>query len=160
MMIKKYLQENIDKNKRIAILGAGSILRNDDAAGMYLIELLEEKLKDKENVLLAAGSTAPENFTGVIKDFKPDILIVADASQMDAEPGEAMIIPEDEISGATFSTHMLPMSVMLSYLENECNCAVHVIGIQPKSIDMGMEMCSAVKETVERIANQICEHLM
>lgn len=144
---------------RTAILGVGSILRSDDGAGMYLIELLERALGERGDLLLLGGSTAPENFTGVIKDFAPDTLLVVDASQMGDEPGAVTLIPEDRISGATFSTHMLPMPVMLSYLREECGCAVHVIGIQPKSIEMGEEMCAEVRAAVEALAADIIDLL-
>lgn len=144
---------------RTAILGVGSVLRSDDGAGMYLIELLERELDGRGDLLLLGGSTAPENFTGVIKDFAPDTLLVVDASQMNRETGTVELIPENRISGATFSTHMLPMPVMLSYLREECGCAVHVIGIQPESIEMGDEMCSAVRAAVETLAAEILEIL-
>jgi len=144
---------------RTAILGVGSVLRSDDGAGMYLIELLERALGDRCDLLLLGGSTAPENFTGVIKDFAPDTLLVVDASQMNRDTGTVELIPEDRISGATFSTHMLPMPVMLSYLREECGCAVHVIGIQPKSIEMGEEMCAEVRTAVETLAADITEIL-
>lgn len=140
---------------RTAILGVGSVLRSDDGAGMYLIELLENALGAHGDLLLLGGSTAPENFTGVIKDFAPDTLLVVDASQMGGKPGTVALIPEDRISGATFSTHMLPMPVMLSYLREECGCAVHVIGIQPESIEMGEEMCAEVRSAVETLAADI-----
>lgn len=159
MSVREYLENCLDKNRRTAILGVGSELRSDDAAGMYLIELLGKTLGDRENVLLAAGSTAPENFTGVIKDFGPDVLIVVDASQMGEKPGDTMAVPEDKISGATFSTHMLPMSVMLGYLSQECGCEVHVIGIQPKDIGMGTEMCPEVVAAVEAVAKDITDCL-
>ena len=140
---------------RTAILGVGSVLRSDDGAGMYLIELLERDFASRKDLLLLGGSTAPENFTGVIKDFAPDTLLVVDASEMNAAVGTVTLIPEDRISGATVSTHMLPIPVMLSYLREECGCAVHVIGIQPKSIEMGEEMCAEVRSAVEMLAADI-----
>ena len=83
MEMRDYLKRLIRPGQKIAVLGVGSTLRSDDAAGMYFIELLESLVK-KENVLLIAGSTAPENFTGVIKNFAPDILFIVDAAHVGA----------------------------------------------------------------------------
>lgn len=154
-----FLKARVRQGQKIAVLGIGSALRSDDAAGMYLIELLRNRVK-KENVLLIAGSTAPENFTGVIKKFGPDQLLVVDAAYMGLQPGEAKVVPAADISGLSFSTHMLPLSVMLGYLEKEIKCDVACIGIQPRYVDQGLPMSEAVKEGTERLAEDLCEILM
>ena len=73
------LNSVLSQDKRIAVMGVGSELRNDDAAGMRLIEKLRKSI-NRENVIFIVGGTAPENFTGVIKDFKPDELIIVDVN--------------------------------------------------------------------------------
>ncbi|HBE13024.1 MAG TPA: hydrogenase maturation protease, partial [Clostridiales bacterium] len=103
MSLQLWMQEKIGNGKKIAILGVGSELRADDAAGMYLIALLSSSLQD-EPVLLIGGSTAPENFTGVIKDYSPDVLLIVDAAHMDATPGEIRILDTKNIGGLSFST--------------------------------------------------------
>lgn len=153
MKIRDYLKSNIKPGRKYAVLGIGSTQRSDDAAGMYFIELLSGMLK-QDNVLLIAGSTAPENFTGVIKNFGPDVLFIVDAAHMGLLPGEAKVVPACDIGGLSFSTHMLPLTVMLRYLEAELDCDVMFIGIQPASTDYGLEMCNEVKEGVKMIAEE------
>jgi hydrogenase 3 maturation protease len=150
MEIRDYLQTNIQPGQKIAVLGIGSTLRSDDAAGMYFIELLGNLVK-KENVLLIAGSTAPENFTGVIKSFAPDTLFIVDAAYIGLLPGEAKVVSAADISGVSFSTHMLPLPVMLKYLEAEVHCDVIFIGIQPKCTEQGLIMSDEVKKGTERL---------
>ncbi|MGB4564487.1 MAG: hydrogenase maturation peptidase HycI [Dethiobacteria bacterium] len=151
MEMRDYLKRLIRPGQKIAVLGVGSTLRSDDAAGMYFIELLES-LVNKENVLLIAGSTAPENFTGVIKNFAPDILFIVDAAHVGGAPGEARVIPVEDISGISFSTHMLPLPVLLKYLEAEVPCEVICIGIQPKCTEAGFSLSEEVREGTERLA--------
>lgn len=147
------MQANIKPGWKIAVLGIGSTLRSDDAAGMYFIELLE-KLVKKENVLLLAGSTAPENFTGVLKNFAPDKLFIVDAAYIGLLPGKARIVPAADISGVSFSTHMLPLPVMLKYLASEMRCDVIFMGIQPVCTEQGFRMDDAVKMGTERLAEE------
>lgn len=155
MEISDYLKIKMQPGKKYAFLGIGSALNSDDAAGMYFIEILGGMIK-QDNVLLIPGSTAPENFTGVIKDFKPDVLFVVDAAHMGLIPGDIKIVQACDISGVSFSTHMLPLTVMLKYLEAESGCDVIFVGIQPASTDFGLCMCDAVKNGVERLAENFC----
>lgn len=153
MEVRRYLEENIQTYERYAVMGIGSTLRSDDAAGMYFIELLG-KMPLKDNVILIAGSTAPENFTGVIKDFAPHKLFIVDAAHMGLSPGETRIVPAEEISGVSFSTHMLPLPVMLKYLESEIGCEVIFIGIQPKCTHQGLSMNEEVIKGTEHLAQE------
>lgn len=158
MDMQDCLNKNIQPGQKYAIMGVGSTLRSDDGAGMYFIELLNKQVQN-DNVLLIAGSTAPENFTGVIKAFSPDKLFIVDAAFLGLLPGEAKVVPDCDIGGLSFSTHMLPLSVMLKYLEAELGCEVIFIGIQPKCTDQGMDMCDEVKEGTRRLAELFYEYI-
>lgn len=153
MGLEECLKTNVQPGLKIALLGVGSTLRSDDAAGMYFIELIG-KLLHRKDLLLIAGSTAPENFTGVIKKFAPDKLFIIDAAYMGLAPGESRVVPAAEISGISFSTHMLPLTVMLKYLETEAPCDVIFIGIQPKYTDQALPMSDVVKKGTERLVDK------
>lgn len=156
MDIKEYFKQNIKLGKKYAVLGIGSVLRSDDAAGMYFIEFCEKMIK-QDDVLLIGGSTAPENFTGVIKDFSPEILFIIDAAHIGLLPGECKILDENDIGGMPFTTHMLPLSVIVKYLESEANCEVVFIGIQPMCTDLGFSMCEQVADGTKKLAVDFCE---
>jgi len=143
MNLQSLLNRTITPGMKTALMGIGSRLRSDDWAGMYFIELLDD-LKKRDNLLLISASTAPENFTGVIKDFAPDALFIIDAAHMGLSPGEFRLLKTSEIGGMTFSTHMLPLPVMLKYLEAECGSEVFFIGIQPETTEQGLSMSEKV----------------
>ncbi|MBP7176682.1 MAG: hydrogenase 3 maturation endopeptidase HyCI [Thermoclostridium sp.] len=158
MEASDFLKKHIQPGEKYAVLGVGSVLCSDDAAGMYLIELLSSLIK-REDVLLIAGSTAPENFTGVIKRFSPKRLFIVDAAYMGLSPGESKAVPACDIDGLSFSTHMLPMSVMLEYLQSESGCGVTFIGIQPGCTEQGLTMCDEVNKGTERLAKAFYDAL-
>lgn len=151
MEIINCLLQNIQPGQKYAILGIGSALRSDDAAGMYFIEFFKDMIQ-RDDILLIAGSTAPENFTGVIKNFAPDKLFIVDSAFMGLLPGDTKVVPACDISGVSFSTHMLPLSVMLKYLESETHSTVIFFGIQPKCTDQGLYMCEEVRKGTEKLA--------
>ncbi|MCL1873904.1 MAG: hydrogenase maturation peptidase HycI [Clostridiales bacterium] len=154
-MLKEHLDPLLTKARRVVILGAGSELRGDDAAGMLLVRQLEELLGDLPEVLLIAGSTAPENFSGQIKSFAPDLLLIADAAHLEEKPGTVGIIPPEQIKGISFSTHMLPFSLLLQYLQAEIGCPVLILGIQPKSTEFGTEISPVITEAVTGLAEDL-----
>ncbi len=160
MEVSECLKNHIRPGQKYAVMGIGSQLRSDDAAGMYFVELLGKLLNrvgKRSDVLLIAGSTAPENFTGVIKDFSPDKLFIIDAAHMGLSPGEAKVVPASEIGGVSFSTHMLPLPVMLEYLESESACDAIFVGIQPQSTEQGLRMDDEVKKGAEKLARVFYE---
>lgn len=151
MNIKDELAPFFSDGKRYAVMGVGSELRNDDAAGMHFAKTLAA-LRSEERLTVLEGSTAPENFTGVIKAFKPDLLFIVDAAFMGLEVGEIRLLDGGSIGGISFSTHMLPLPLMLDYLEAECGCRTVILGIQPQNTEQGLEMCEAVRRAAERLA--------
>ncbi len=145
-------------NKKIAALGVGSVLRNDDAAGMIFADELQRLCKS-ERLLVLGGGSAPENFTGVIKAFSPDILFIVDAAFMGCGVGEARLLGSEKIGGMSFSTHMLPLPLMLDYLKSECGCTPVVIGIQPSDTGQGMTVNKTVEAAAKNLAALFAENM-
>jgi hydrogenase 3 maturation protease len=158
--LKEFLDSLLAGSGRIVILGAGSCLMADDAAGVMVTDALIERFGENPGrFAVFSGGTAPECFTGVIKRFQPDLVLIIDAADIHGAPGELTSIDPAVVSGVSFSTHMLPLKVMLEYLHKEIGCRTAIIGIQPKSLEFGGEMCEEVRETVEELTEALVEML-
>ena len=149
------LQELGSSCRKIAVLGAGSVLCGDDAAGMLVVELLQAGAGENEALLALPGSTAPENFTGVLRDYQPDLLLLVDAAFMEGELGEIRFLDAADIKGINFSTHMLPLSVLVDYLRQETAAQVAVIGIQPGAMDFDSEPSEEIRRSCQELAAAI-----
>lgn len=139
---------------RSVILGVGSSLNCDDGAGPAIAEALISgigKVRGNEKFIVINGCASPENFTGEIKRFEPDNLIIIDAADFSGAPGSVRIIDLKDITGATFSSHMLPVRIMAEYLEKETGCKTFLIGIQPESVLYGDVLSFPVSRTVKEI---------
>lgn len=155
------LTELLKGAKRPAILGAGSCLKADDGAGNAITDALSERFGETPGrFAVFSGGNAPECFTGAIKDFGPDLVLIIDAADMGLSPGEARSIDPDEVSGVSFSTHMLPLKVMLDYLSKEIGCRVAILGIQPGSLEFGGEMTGDVRTTVDEMIEALSYKLV
>lgn len=145
--------------KNLALLGIGSTLNSDDAAGMLLIEELKQRGLDETRILLIGGSSAPENFTGVIGDFAPDLLVAVDAARLGLDPGQVAMLAGEELHGMGFSTHMLPFSIMLQYLERQGLTNVLLLGIEPLSTEFGFEISAPVRQAVRELTDFFAREL-
>lgn len=148
-------KQKTSQPKRIAILGIGSELRGDDAAGILAVR----QLKPQKNFKVFIGETAPENLTGEIKRFKPTDLIIIDSVDTRKIPGTITLFSPQETTGISFCTHNLPIRIMADYLIEALNCKIVIIGIQPKTLVFGNKVSSEVKKAIKsipRLIKQIC----
>lgn len=129
--LKTRLKNKLSGAKRIAVLGIGSELLSDDAAGLIVAEKLKNIESKSFKVFLGAAS--PESLTGEIKRFNPTHIIFIDAADLKTSPGSFEEIDLDKVEGASFSTHRLPTKILADYLILELNCEIIIIGIQPES---------------------------
>lgn len=75
---------------------------------------------------------------------------------MDKDVGEVKIIKEDEIINYSFSTHTLPLSIIVKYLKKFINAEIIILGIQPKIIDF-CPISEEVKLSGDKLVNTLIE---
>ncbi|MDR2427044.1 MAG: hydrogenase 3 maturation endopeptidase HyCI [Endomicrobium sp.] len=154
--IKNIIKNFLKDAERTVFLAIGSELRSDDSAGIIAAnELLKKRLPENFKVML--GHTAPENLTGEIRRFVPSHLIICDAADSGLKSGEISIISPEDIQGAAFSTHMMPMSVFINYISHDTPCKTLIIGIQPENLEFGENVSMPVKEAAINIAEIILQ---
>lgn len=125
----------------------------DDAVGPYIADVLKQKKLDDIEIIDAG--TVPENYTGKIKDYKPEKLVLIDSVDMNLKPGEIRKVPKEKIGVMHISTHGIPLSVLMNYLEKYVKNIV-LIGIQPKN--MAGEITDIVRESGDRLSDLLKEN--
>ena len=149
--------------KRIALVGLGNELNGDDAAGVLVVREIKERLSttgggadsSASACLLIEGGTAPENYTGPLRRFQPDWVIMIDAAHLEEAPGSLAWIAWEEIGGMSASTHTLPPSMLARYLMQELGCRVALIGIQPEHLEFDEPVSAPVAEAVKNLAQEL-----
>jgi len=137
---------------RIAILGIGNDLRSDDGLGPYIIEKLRI---DDPRVMIENVGSVPEGFARPLAEFGAERVIMVDAADMGKLPGHIELITKDRISGINISTHSMPLSFLMMYLEQETGGKTILIGIQPKSIQFGEGLTPEIQEVVDKAINSL-----
>ena len=131
-------------------------MMGDDGAGPYLYHLLNEN--PLPNWTALDGGSAPENVAHIVRDMKPDLLLIFDAADMELAPGKIRIIEKESIAEMFFmSTHNMPLNFLIEQLEDDIP-EVIFIGIQPDLVSFGFPMSEAVKSAVEFFYGFLRDH--
>lgn len=159
--LKTILRDRLRSARKVAVLGVGSELRADDAAGVVIARNLQAYIKKKKIKTLKAflGQTAPENLTGEIKRFKPTHLIIVDAVDFHQKAGAIGVVDLRAETGASFSTHRIPFQIIRDYFYKSIACETIVIGIQPQSLDFCVSLSPRVQESARIVLKEIIEAL-
>lgn len=125
----KTLTQRLSGATRIAVLGIGDDLNPRDRPGI-LGSLMIHELQ-RPNVTVFLPGVMPENYTGALRKLRPSHILMLDAADLGRPPGSLAIIHPDEIRGQRYSTHAMPLSMVIEYLEQELESTVVLVGIQP-----------------------------
>ncbi len=139
-----------------AMLMVGNSLRGDDGVTTYLGELVEQK---DTSWKVFYGEDVPENEFANIKKFAPDLLLVCDATT-GSKIGSVDFIDLSDDKEYMYSTHNIPMPVLISYLRSFCKCVLflglnvdiaNVLEINPDISDEAKSTALKALDEIERI---------
>jgi len=142
--LKRQIKERLVEGQKVAVVGVGAELRRDDFVG---VRAAEEINKLSHPLLKGfAGYTAPENITGEIANFAPALVVFVDAAELGLAAGMARLIDRHEMEGVSFSTHTLPLKLIMDYLQQTIGCELLVLGVQPKDTSFGTGLSPELEE--------------
>jgi hydrogenase maturation protease len=146
---------------KTVILGIGNVLLSDEGIGVHVAN--ELSLMDlPPGVSVIEGGTDGFRLLNIITEA--DRLIVVDAVKGGAEPGSIYRFNIDEVrnvpSGFRTSVHQVGILevIDLSGLIGKTPRTT-VIGVEPKSLDMSLELSPEIKEKIPRIIELVFEEV-
>jgi hydrogenase 3 maturation protease len=148
----------------VAVVGIGQTLNGDDAVGVLVAQRLLKRQRAgwsdaprpaPFSVLVIEAAHAPENCTGAIRRFAPDLVILVDAADMGDPPGTVRWLDWRDGAALGVSTHTLSMYMMARYLAADLACVIGVIGIQIQDTSLG----APVSPPVRRAVRSVCRGL-
>ena len=163
------LAKNRNHGARVALVGIGNEINGDDGVGVWIvrslrivcslhtmrnertIHTLSQNLTEQPGWLLVEAGLAPENFTGTLRRFQPDLVVLIDAAEMALPAAEIACVDWSAAGGWSASTHTLPLNMLSSFLVSELDCQVMVLGIQPVQMGMDQPLSQEVTRSVDDI---------
>ena len=152
---------------RYAVLGLGNRLESDEALGGLIVERLTDdpsllaRLPAPDDVELVDGGTVGLGLIPYLTGL--DGLVVVDVINAGEEPGTLI-----DLEGSTLMRHDQVMSVhdlgageLLGALHvmEAWPRRVRVVGLEPKAIELGLELTGPVAAGVPGLLDRILEHL-
>ena len=144
---------------RVAVVGVGNELNGDDMAGLILARELARRVEGRDHLLVIDAGPAPENTTGLLRRFGPDLVVMVDAAQMGDPPGAVRWLAWQDTAGISASTHTLPLHMFGTYLTAELGCDLALIGIQPAQNAVDGPLSEVVGGAVRVLAGELAQAL-
>lgn len=153
---------NSHLDNKITILGIGNTLFSDEGVGIHLLPLLEDALKDVENIEIIEGLTDGMKLLGPVEDAEN--LIIIDAINAGKEPGTIITLVEDEIPayfGIKMSIHQLGFQEVLlaAKLRERYPKKIVMFGMQPTSLQMGIELTDTNQKKLGELAKTVIDQV-
>lgn len=148
----------VENESKIAVLGIGNILMEDEGAGVHVVNRLGKDFEFSPSIQLIDGGTTGSDLLPYLEDN--DRVIIVDAVNFEEEPGFIGSIENDDILTrltTKMSLHHLGITDVLSSLKllgtgpNE----IFMVGIQPASMNISLEMSDTVKNRLERMTEVV-----
>jgi hydrogenase maturation protease len=146
---------------KIAILGIGNLLLKDEGVGVHLVQRLSSVVDDVNVKIIDAG-TYPD-FLSLVED-NLDKLIIVDAVKNGDTPGTIYRFNFDvvDLEGAPpFSLHDIGVieSLRTMALFNKQPKSTVIIGIEPKTIDFGLELSPEIEDKLPKIISLVIKEI-
>lgn len=129
------------------LITLGNRLRSDDGVGPYLAE----RLSRVPGVRIENAGDRPERAIDYVHKYRPRHVVFLDAADFGGAPGTLRRIDRSEIVKRSLSTHRLPLSALIDWIEQESDAHCDCLGIQAATMQLGEELSSAVEKTAGEI---------
>ena len=145
----------------ITVLGIGNLLLKDEGIGVHLVQKLAGVVDDANVKIIDAG-TYPD-FLSLVDD-STDKLIILDAVKAGDRPGTIYRFNFDDIDSdlvAPVSLHDIGVldSLKTMALFNRQPKSTVIIGIEPKTIDFGLELSPEIEDKLPALIELILKEI-
>lgn len=135
------------------IIGIGNLLLQDEGAGVHAVEALKERFTFPDDVQLLDGGCKGLELLAYIEG---EHLMLIDAVDFEAPPGTIKIIEGASINAfldMKFSVHQIgvPDLLFAAMLTDAMPKNVCLVGIQPESIEAGVELTETLRGKLDEL---------
>jgi len=144
------------------VLGLGNVLLSDEGVGVHVVRLLRERYRFPQEVEILDGGTLGLDLLPYVEDA--DRLLIVDAVQIDTPPGTVVRLVGDEIPAVLslkYSPHQMGLSDLLAVARLRGHLPAEIVlwGVQPASLEVGLDLSPAVAAQVESLVQNVLAEL-
>ncbi len=139
---------------RIVVIGIGNTLMSDEGVGVHIVSALIKEYHFYPKIELIDGGTAGMELLQFFQDN--DKVIIIDAVNFNEEPGFVGSIENNNILqrlNTKLTMHHLGITDVLSSFQLTGGKAkeIFLLGIQPKSIEVGLELSDEIAKKTDKM---------
>ena len=114
------------------ILGIGNRMRGDDGVGSILAERLGKR---NPHIPIIDAGDVPENYLGPIENSGADLVLVLDAADLGASPGDLSLIEMNQVKQMGVSTHTANLGLIFRVIPKSRRPEAILLAIQPEQME-------------------------
>ncbi len=142
----------------IAVIGLGNILLRDEGVGVHAANTIKQRYTFSPDVEIIDGGTMGLDLLPIFEGR--DKVLIIDAVDFGREPGHIGMIENDNIPSvlnSKLSVHHINLSDVLfaAKLMDISPSEICLIGIQPQSLDVGLDMTGEIKGKIEILIDAV-----
>ncbi len=145
---------------KIAVIGIGNILLGDEGVGVRIVEELSKR-DLPENVEVHDGATSGIALLNFLVD--KDKVIIVDAVKGEEEPGTVYQFSIDEALEKSEMVSLHDLDFVMAYQTSkdilELTDDITVIGVEPKTIESGIELSKEIKNVIPQVVELVYQNL-
>ena len=146
----------------ITLIGLGNILLKDEGVGVHVANAIRERYSFSPEVEIIDGGTLGLDLLHYFEG--KDKVLLVDAVDFRKEPGYIGTMDDDAIPSTLFaklSVHHIGLSDVLfaAKLLDYTPSKIRLIGIQPQSLEVGLDMTDCIASKIEELMRLVIETL-
>ena len=142
----------VGPDSKMILVGVGHPFRGDDYVGSYIAKKLMVG-NHVQNIQLFDAEQDVEAIIPKIQALKPKQIMFIDSCQMNLGPGEARVISIDDTDYPFFTTHSIPLKLLVNQFLPESQC--WMLAIQPEQVEISDQLSSKVRNVADSIITLI-----
>ena len=143
-------------------MGIGNLIMSDDGAGVKVIQHLAENYRFPPEVTVLDGGTLGLDLLPRLEGI--DRLLIVDAVETGNAPGSLIRLSGEEIPivmETKLSPHQMGLKdlIAISVLQGVKPPEMVLLGVQPETIELGLDLSPAVEEQFDELINKVIQEL-
>ena len=142
---------------RKVVLGLGNLLNRDEGLGVQALKILDAQLGAQPGLELLDGGVLGLNLLMIVEECSH--LLILDAVNVGKPAGVVVELRKEQIplyAGVKLSQHQVTFQEVLGLANVRGHLPehLHLVGIQPEDLSIGLELSATVEEALPEVVNR------
>jgi hydrogenase maturation protease len=153
----------VNEKKTTLVLGIGNTLLTDEGVGVHVINHLQARFSQRQDVAFVDGGTLSFSLAGLLAEHAR--LIVVDAARTGSRSGSVVCYENSEMDRYLTGNRQSVHEVGLTDLLDIARLSEHypeqraLVGIEPECLDWGEQPSAAVAQAIPQAVGKVIELL-